>query len=323
MAILRKHADKSHHIKGSVCLLCILGLLFFSACSSYDDTDAVDKLNCLSYAYHYRNLDSVSTYAQKALSLSANYPTGKAEAYNNLAFVCIAKMEYETAGLYLDSVESSTDNQVELLLADIQHMKLCQRESKNRAFYEPRGGITATGGEPLMQLGFLTSLFAEARRRGIHTVLDTSGWLYRKELDSDYDELLSCTDYVLLDIKHSNPQGHIDLTGKTQEPVLAFLSKLDEKHIPTMIRHVSVPGITDSEDELSELGRILAHHDNITGLDVLPYHTMGIRKYHEMDIPYHFEGVPAMARDEARKNRDIIIEAYHKERSRLNLKYDS
>lgn len=133
---MRKHADKSHHIKGSVCLLCILGLLFFSACSSYDDTDAVDKLNCLSYAYHYRNLDSVSTYAQKALSLSANYPTGKAEAYNNLAFVCIAKMEYETAGLYLDSVESSTDNQVELLLADIQHMKLCQRESKNRAFYD-------------------------------------------------------------------------------------------------------------------------------------------------------------------------------------------
>ena len=194
---------------------------------------------------------------------------------------------------------------------------------KNRAFYEPRGGITATGGEPLMQLGFLTSLFAEARRRGIHTVLDTSGWLYRKELDSDYDELLSCTDYVLLDIKHSNPQGHIDLTGRTQEPVLAFLSKLDEKHIPTMIRHVSVPGITDSEDELSELGRILAHHDNITGLDVLPYHTMGIRKYHEMDIPYHLEGVPAMARDEARKNRDIIIEAYHRERSRLNLKYGS
>ena len=128
---------------------------------------------------------------------------------------------------------------------------------------------------------------------------------------------------MLLDIKHSNPQGHIDLTGRTQEPVLAFLSKLDEKHIPTMIRHVSVPGITDSEDELSELGRILAHHDNITGLDVLPYHAMGIRKYHEMDIPYHLEGVPAMARDEARKNRDIIIEAYHKERSRLNLKYGS
>ena len=194
---------------------------------------------------------------------------------------------------------------------------------RNKAFYEPHGGITATGGEPLMQLGFLTSLFSEARKRGIHTVLDTSGWLYRKEKDADYDELLSCTDYVLLDIKHSDPQGHIDLTGRTQEPVLAFLSKLDEKRIPVLIRHVSVPGITDSEKELSELGRILAHHDNIAGLDVLPYHTMGIRKYKELGIPYSLDGVPAMGKDEARKSRDIVIEAYHRERSRRNLKYGS
>ena len=194
---------------------------------------------------------------------------------------------------------------------------------RNKAFYEPHGGITATGGEPLMQLGFLTSLFHEAKKRGIHTALDTSGWLYRKEKDADYDELLFCTDYVLLDIKHSDPQGHIDLTGKTQEPVLAFLSKLGEKRIPVLIRHVSVPGITDSEKELSELGRILAHHDNIAGLDVLPYHTMGTRKYRELGIPYPLEDVSAMSKDEARKNRDIVIEAYHRERSRLNLKYGS
>ena len=174
-----------------------------------------------------------------------------------------------------------------------------------------------------MQLGFLTSLFYEAKKSGIHTALDTSGWLYRKEKDADYDELLAFTDYVLLDIKHSDPQGHIDLTGKAQEPVLAFLSKLGEKRIPVLIRHVSVPGITDSEEELAGLGRIIAHYDNIAGLDVLPYHTMGIRKYHELGISYHLEGVPAMARDEARKNRDIIIEAYHKEGIRLNLKYGS
>lgn len=194
---------------------------------------------------------------------------------------------------------------------------------RNKTFYEPHGGITATGGEPLMQLGFLTSLFLEARKKGIHTALDTSGWLYRKEKDADYDELLSYTDYVLLDIKHSDPLGHAELTGRTLDPVLAFLSKLDAKHIPTLIRHVSVPGITDSEKELSELGRIIAHHDNIAGLDILPYHTMGIRKYHEMGIPYHLDGVPALNKDEAKKNRDIVLEAYHKERSRLNLEYGS
>ncbi len=190
---------------------------------------------------------------------------------------------------------------------------------KNRAFYEPRGGITATGGEPLMQLGFLTSLFYEAKKRGIHTALDTSGWLYRKEKDADYDELLSFTDYVLLDIKHSDPLGHIDLTGRSQEPVLAFLSRLDEKHIPTMIRHVSVPGITDSEKELSELGKIIAHYGNITGLDVLPYHTMGRRKYQELGILYPLDGVPAMGKDEAVKSRETAIRAYQGERLRMEL----
>ena len=193
---------------------------------------------------------------------------------------------------------------------------ILSKYERNRAFYEPNGGITATGGEPLMQLGFLTYLFSEAHKRGIHTALDTSGWLYRKEKDADYDELLSYTDYVLLDIKHSDPQGHIDLTGRTQEPVLAFLSKLDERHIPVLVRHVSISGITDSQQELSELGRILAHYNNITGLDVLPYHTMGIKKYHELGIPYHLEGVPAMSREDAKKNRNIIIEAYYREKSK-------
>ena len=185
---------------------------------------------------------------------------------------------------------------------------------RNRAFYDRNGGITATGGEPLRQIGFLTSLFAEAKKRGIHTALDTSGWLYRKEQDEDYDELLSFTDYVLLDIKHSDPEGHIALTGKTQAPVLEFLSKLDDLGIPTMIRHVSVPGLTDSDEELSELGRIIARYDNITGLDILPYHTMGERKYRELGIPYPLEGVNAMAKEEAKKKREIAVKAYQEER---------
>ena len=108
---------------------------------------------------------------------------------------------------------------------------------------------------------------------------------------------------------------------RTQAPVLAFLSKLGKKHIPVLIRHVSVPGMTDSRNELSELGRLLAHYNNITGLDILPYHTMGIRKYLELGIPYKLDGVPAMSKEEAKKNRDIVIEAYHRERSRLSLKY--
>ena len=91
-------------------LIGILGLLFFSACGRTEKVNTVDGLNSLSYAYHYRNLDSVSAMARRALLLSEKYPSGKGEAYNNIAFVNIARMEYEQARMYLDSVELSTDN---------------------------------------------------------------------------------------------------------------------------------------------------------------------------------------------------------------------
>ena len=188
---------------------------------------------------------------------------------------------------------------------------------RNRSFYERNGGITATGGEPLMQLGFLTSLFAEAKRRKIHTALDTSGWTYRREKDADYEELLSFTDLVLLDIKHSDPEGHIALTGRDQKPVLDFLSKLESLNIKTLIRHVSVPTITDSEEELAELGKIIAHYRNIVGLDVLPYHTMGQSKYEQLMLEYPLDGIRAMTKEEALENRKIIIRAYQEERKRM------
>lgn len=121
-------------VKGSMWLIGILSLLFFSACSSHDN-GRVDELNSLSYAYHYRSLDSVSKYAHEAFRLSNGYSSGKAEAYNNLAFVHIAKMQYPEAYSCLDSVSLFTDNQVELLVADVQNMRLCQRESKNKDFY--------------------------------------------------------------------------------------------------------------------------------------------------------------------------------------------
>lgn len=119
-------------------LLGILSLLFFSACSYDSKESLVDKLNDMSYVYHYKNLDSTYYYAKKALSLSGNYSAGRAEAYNNIAFFYISKMKYGKAYAFLDSVNTSTDNQVELLIADIQRMRLCQRESKNKKFYDYR-----------------------------------------------------------------------------------------------------------------------------------------------------------------------------------------
>lgn len=110
-------------------------MLLFSACH-HERQEQVDKLNEKSYAYHYRSLDSTQFYAREALRLSNGYQAGQAEALNNLAFVSIAKMDYDLANKLLDSIK--TNNVIELLIADVQHMRLCQRESKNKLFYDYR-----------------------------------------------------------------------------------------------------------------------------------------------------------------------------------------
>lgn len=117
--------------------IAIVGLLFFSACSNVGNR-AVDGLNEYSYAFHYKNLDSTEFYAQKAYGLSESYDKGKAEALNNLAFVAIARMDYEKANVLLDSIIDNTDNQIELLIAEVQYMRLCQRQSQNKNFYDYR-----------------------------------------------------------------------------------------------------------------------------------------------------------------------------------------
>ena len=126
-----------HHIY-DIAIICMMVAMFvFSACSPSHKGE-VDELNYLSYALHYRNLDSTKVLAEKALALSEDYPAGYAEACNNLAFVAIAKMDYHTAKRWLDKVNERSDNQIELLIADVQNMRLCQREARNKDFYSFR-----------------------------------------------------------------------------------------------------------------------------------------------------------------------------------------
>ena len=131
-------AHKKFSFAPNLTVLAGLGVLFILFSCSSDDRQKVDELNDLSYAYHYRDLDSTSYYAQTAYGLSAGYADGKAEALNNLAFVDIARMRYRDAQRLLDSVPQITDNQLELLVSYIQQMRLCQRESRNRDFYDCR-----------------------------------------------------------------------------------------------------------------------------------------------------------------------------------------
>lgn len=117
--------------------LFIISTILLSACSR-PDRDTVDKLNTLSYDFHYRNLDSALYYSDKAYAMSAGYSEGRAEALNNQAFVCIIRMEYDQAEQLLNEALHSSDNQVERMVAYVQQMRLCQRRSHNREYHEYR-----------------------------------------------------------------------------------------------------------------------------------------------------------------------------------------
>lgn len=180
---------------------------------------------------------------------------------------------------------------------------------KNRAFYG-NGGITVTGGEPLMQIDFVTELFSAASHKGIHTCLDTSGITFNKNnpaVVDKFDQLLTFTDLVMLDIKHIDPAGHQKLCGQPLEPILDFARYLDDKTIPVWIRHVVVPGITYDKTELYNLGLFIGSLHNVKALDVLPYHDMGKVKYESLGMEYPLKDTPPLSKDEAAGARQIIL----------------
>ena len=203
-------------------------------------------------------------------------------------------------------MNSGSLRSVESLLRDFE---------RNQAFYR-KGGITVTGGEALMQIDFVLDLFQQAKAKGIHTCLDTSGITYRpgaSGYNEKLDELMAVTDLVMLDIKHIDPAGHKELTGHDNGGILAFARYLEEKNVPVWIRHVVVPGITDDEALLTRLGTFLGTLSNVKALDVLPYHVMGVTKYRQLGIPYPLDGVPAATKTEAANAKKIILTAYWKQ----------
>lgn len=174
------------------------------------------------------------------------------------------------------------------------------------------GGLTVTGGEPLLQIDFVTELFKKAKEKQIHTALDTSGILFNRKNTEKIDELLKYTDLVLLDIKHIDNIEHKKLTGMPNVNILDFAKYLSEKNIPVWIRHVVVPESTYNEKYLSELGEFLSTLNNIKALDVLPYHNMAIPKYENLGINYSLKDLQPLTKEEAIKARDIILNSMKK-----------
>lgn len=176
------------------------------------------------------------------------------------------------------------------------------------------GGLTVTGGEPLMQIDFVTELFKAAKAKNIHTALDTSGILFNKGNTAKIDELLKYTDLVLLDIKHINNEEHIKLTGLPNTNILEFAQYLSQKKLPMWVRHVVVPEITYNEKYLRELGEFIGKLRNVKALDVLPYHDMAIPKYENLGINYPLKDVKPLTKKEALKARGFILEGIKRSR---------
>ena len=172
-----------------------------------------------------------------------------------------------------------------------------------------KGGITITGGEPLVQIDFVTELFKKAQVLNIHTALDTSGILFDSDNTRKIDELLKYTSLVLLDIKHIEEKEHKKLTGHSNKNILEFAKYLSQKNIPVWIRHVVVPEITYKEEFLIKLGNFLAELKNIKALDVLPYHDMAVSKYANLGLEYSLAGISPLSHEEALNARNIIVAA--------------
>lgn len=196
---------------------------------------------------------------------------------------------------------------------------IIEQYERNIGFYKG-GGITVTGGEPLLQIDFLIDLFTQAKAKNIHTCIDTSGIVYNTSNSSllvKFDRLMELTDLVMLDIKHIDPKKHLELTGQPNEGIMAFCGYLDSKNVPMWIRHVVVPGITDDDKYLFDLGYFIGQFSNLKALDVLPYHTMGEVKYQKLGIEYKLKGVPAMDNNLIVEKKQIILNGIKKRRSEL------
>lgn len=166
--------------------------------------------------------------------------------------------------------------------------ELLDKAERYREYWGTEGGITVSGGEPLLQMDFLIELFAKAKQRGINTCLDTSAQPFSRDPRwfDRFQELMKYTDTILLDIKHIRTDAHKRLTGWGNDNILNCARYLSDIDKPVWIRHVLVPGITDDDSLLHELSDFLSTLHNVKRIDVLPYHTMGKYKYENLGIKY-------------------------------------
>lgn len=185
--------------------------------------------------------------------------------------------------------------------------EILKRALRFKPYWGKDGGITISGGEPLLQIDFVIELFKKAKELGINTCIDTAGNPFTKEdpFFSKFEELMKYTDLLLLDLKEINPTRHKDLTGFDNSNIIEMAKYLSEINKPLWIRHVLVPEHSDFDEDLDALGDFIDTLSNVDRVEILPYHTLGKFKWENLGIPYTLESIspPSAERIENAKNR--------------------
>lgn len=167
--------------------------------------------------------------------------------------------------------------------------ELVKKLVRFKPYFGEQGGVTFSGGEPLLQPEFLAETLRRCKEAGLNTCLDTAGVGV-----GGYEEILSYTDLVLYDVKHYTPEGYRLVTGGGMDETLRFLQAMEQAGTPMWVRHVVTPGLTDSEEHLRGLADYVKTLKNVQKVELLPYHVLGVEKYHRLGIPYPLEGTPPM-----------------------------
>lgn len=175
-----------------------------------------------------------------------------------------------------------------------------------KPFYGKRGGITFSGGEPTVQAEALTPLFRELKAQGIHICLDSNGGIWNHHVE----ELLGLTDLVLLDVKQINPERHRRLTGRSNEQTLRTAAWLEEHNRPFWLRYVLVPGYSDAEEDIRQLGETLGDYQNIQRVEILPYHRLGVHKYEAMGWDYRLKDVRENSPEQLKRAEALFREYF-------------
>lgn len=195
--------------------------------------------------------------------------------------------------------------------------ELLEEAMQYRPFWGKKGGITVSGGEPMIHIDFLIEYFKLAKEEGIHTALDTCGQPFtdKEPFFSRFKELMNYTDLVLFDIKQINDEKHKKLTMHSNQNILNMARYLSEINKPVWIRHVLIPERTDFDEELIQLDQFIKSLKNVVKVEILPYHKLGIYKYAALNIPYKLEGIEPPTKERIENANRLLHKVLYKKSS--------